>query len=260
MRADATKATGTLSKAEGSATLAIGSYSHAEGSNTQATDTATHAEGQFSVAGAPYAHAEGDSTQATGQSSHAEGAGTLALGIAAHAEGNSSRVDGNYGHARGEYASAPRRAQSSQAAGRFAAAGDAQTIGLIARLSTTDATPGVLVGDGTGSPTVAGGNINVLTIALNRAHQFRVSVVARRSDVSGDTAGWVFTGLVARGSSGNAAIVGTTLGNSWGAAGAAAWDAAVSVDTTDQYLKVTVTGEAAKTIRWVATITTTEVG
>jgi hypothetical protein len=38
-----------------------------------------------------------------------------------------------------------------------------------------------------------------------------------------------------------------------------AWDAAVTVDTTNGALQVTVTGELSKTIRWVATVITSEV-
>lgn len=38
-----------------------------------------------------------------------------------------------------------------------------------------------------------------------------------------------------------------------------AWDAAVSADTTNGSILIQVTGEAAKTIRWVAVVQTVEV-
>jgi hypothetical protein len=37
-----------------------------------------------------------------------------------------------------------------------------------------------------------------------------------------------------------------------------AWDATVTADATNGALKVTVTGEAAKTIRWVASVAATQ--
>lgn len=291
MRADATKATGILAHVEGNGGTASGNYSHAEGdtgiasaafthvegtgctasssgahaegNSTTASGSQSHAEGYITTAGGASSHAEGQTTSASGNSSHAEGINTTASGTYSHAEGDSCIAGGSTSHAQGAYASAPRYLQSSQGAGQFATTGDAQAATFVASRQTTDATATVLTFNQSGAITLTGANTNVLTIPINRAHQFTVNVVARRSDVSGDTAGWEFRGLVSRGSSGNAALVGTTLGSSWGAAGAAAWDVTLSVNTTDatnNYLVITVTGEAAKTIRWVARIDTVEVG
>jgi hypothetical protein len=285
-----TTASGTRSHAEGSGTNASASYSHAEGSGTTASGSASHAEGQNTLASDATAHAEGHSTQATGTYSHAEGFSCVASGSTSHAEGGSSTAagtgshaegystangtyahsegyatiaGGNYSHASGNQGVASRLAQRAQGGVLFAVAGDGQANAFVAGISTTDATPAVLTFNASATKTLTGAATNVLTIPVNRAHQFRVSVVARRSDVSGDTAGWVFEGLAARGSSGDAAFVGTVDGRAWGAAGAAAWDVTLTVNTgdaTNNYLAVTATGEAAKTIRWVATIETTEVG
>lgn len=62
-----------------------------------------------------------------------------------------------------------------------------------------------------------------------------------------------------------AAIVGTVQGAGVPGAnnrdsGAAAWSVAVTADNTDKYLKIAVTGEADKTIRWVAKVDLVEVG
>ena len=43
-------------------------------------------------------------------------------------------------------------------------------------------------------------------------------------------------------------------------AGAATWSVAVTADATNNRLAITVTGEADKTIRWVATVEMAEVG
>lgn len=191
---------------------------------------------------------------------------TTTVGTRAHAEGDTTDASGYASHAQGAYAAATRYGQDAQAGQRFTTAGDAQHNTFSASCVTTNATPKLATFNQDGSGTAAlnppGGAANVLTIPVNRAHQFRVSVVARRSDVVGDTAGWSFEGLIGRGS-GSAAFVGTVDGRAWGAAGAAAWDVTLTVNTTDatnNYLAVTVTGEAAKTIRWVARIDTVEVG
>lgn len=257
-------ASGDDSHAEGWGTTASGAEAHAEGQSTTASNSGSHAEGFTTTASGTYAHAEGYTTTASANGAHAEGQSTTASGTGAHAEGDHCVASGNSSHAQGLYAAATRYGQHAQAAGGiFVAAGDAQTSTFVASRSTTDATVSQLIFNGGTSATLTGTNANVLTIPVNRAHQFRVSVVARRDDVSGDAAGWAFSGLVARGSSGSAALVGTLDARAWGSAGAAAWDVTVSVDTSDStnnYLAVTVTGEAAKTIHWVARIETVEAG
>jgi hypothetical protein len=245
--------------------VASGLYAHAEGFNTKATYQYAHASGRNSVSSGYCSYAQGDAATANTDAAHAEGSGTTASGIASHAEGSSCVASGTNSHAQGAYAVASRRGQHAQGMVYFSAAGDAQANTFMTGALTTDATPLPLYFYSTDtSATLTGANTNVLTIPVNRAHQFRIGVVARRSDVSGDAAGWTFTGLIARGSSGNsAAFVGTTQVQTWGTSSAAAWDVTVSIDTTDatnNYLKIVATGEAAKTIRWVARIETVEVG
>lgn len=258
------RATGYLAHAEGQSTTASGGEGpHAEGKSSTASGNASHAEGVSTVASGNASHAEGDSTFATANLSHAEGYGSAAQATAAHAEGNSSSASGYCSHAEGMQSLAGRYAQDAKAAGYFTTTGDAQASRFVARRITTDAVAAILTFDGGAAATLSGANTNVLTIPINRAHRFRVDVVARRSDVSGDAAGWEFTGLIVRGASGNATFVNAVDGKAWGSNGAMPWDVTLSIDTTDvtnNYLKVTATGEAAKTIRWVATISTTEVG
>jgi hypothetical protein len=255
-------ATGDYSHAEGYSSTAVGNYSHAEGNSTITSSNAAHAEGNACYATDQYAHAEGTGSQAQAMAAHAQGMGTTASATASHSEGWNTTASGNYGHAQGVDAVASRHAQHAQAAGRFTAVGDAQACSFVAHRQTVDATPVALTFDG-GAVVLSGAGANVLTVPVDRAYQFRVSAVARRSDVSGDAAGWEFRGLIARGPAGNnAAIIGAPVGSSWGSAGAAAWDVALSVNTADatnNYLVITATGEAGKTIKWVARIDTVEV-
>lgn len=258
-----TQASNAFAHAEGDSTTASGGSAHAEGSATIASGANSHAEGTGTWAQASNAHAEGNGSQATGAAAHAEGSNCFATGASSHAEGNLSQANGQTSHAQGWQALASRIGQDAQAAGQFAAAGDAQSNVFVAHRQTTDATASTLFFDGGTTATLTTEATNVLTVPVNRAHQFRVEVIARRSDVSGDAAGWEFCGVIVRGSSGNAAFAGTVQGQAWGTAGAAAWDVTLAIDTsnaTNNYLAITVTGLAAQTIRWVATITTTEVG
>ena len=95
-----------------------------------------------------------------------------------------------------------------------------------------------------------------LTLANNRTFAFKILVAARRTDASENDA-WEFTGLIHR----DANAASTTLGPlQENHIGSTAWGVSVDADTTNGSLRVRVTGEAAKTIRWVATIQTAEVG
>lgn len=209
------------------------------------------------------AHAEGQSTQATNTNAHAQGQSTTASAQNAHAEGQSTLASGYCSHAEGRSAVASRYTQRAKGSGTFSGGGDAQQ-NTFTLLGTTTAAVAVILTADAGAVTLTPlAFANVLTITADRAHRFQLDVVARRSDVSADAAGWEFKGLIVRGSSGNAAFAGAVQAQAWGTTGAAAWDVAVTIDTTDaadNYLKVAVTGVAAQTIRWVATLTTTEVG
>jgi hypothetical protein len=77
-------------------------------------------------------------------------------------------------------------------------------------------------------------------------------VVGRRTDSGSEVAGYDLRAVIKRGANAaSTAVVGsatqTVLGED-----SAAWDAALGVDTTAGGPKVTVTGEAGKTIKWTA--------
>ena len=242
-------------------------YARAEGFGTTASGSAAHAEGQAGVANSQASHAEGMSSNAFATAAHAEGNLTAAYGLNAHSEGDNCSAIGNSSHAQGVYAGPRILGQDAIGAGSFTGTpGDAQATTLALRALSTGAAGVTLTSNGAAAApdATAPSSPNVLLIPVSRAHTFTISVVARRSDVSGDVAGWVFTGLVSRGSTGDAVIAGNVHVQTWftGAA-AGAWDVTLTIDNTsatNNYVKITATGEAAKTIRWVARIHTSEVG
>lgn len=253
---------GSYSAAFGLNCRASGAQSFAVGDSTQASGNGSHAEGIMTTASGGYSHAEGHSTTASGGYSHAQGASTTAASWYAHAEGAGSTAAADLSRAEGDQAYAGRWAQRSRSAGRFSAQGDAQVSQWVAKASTTTATATTLFFVGT-APTLTGTTTNVLTVPASRAFTVQIRTVARRTDAQGEMAGFTWTGLVGRDSTGNARIIGTPAVQGWADTGAAGWTLAVSINTTDatdNYLQITATGEAGKTIRWVAGIEATEVG
>lgn len=253
---------GVNSHAEGQGTTASGTQSHAEGSSTLASGHSSHAEGSGTQATASSTHAEGSTTQATEVGAHAEGQETVASGNNSHAEGYYTTASSGASHAEGAYALANRWAQRARAGWQFAAKGDAQVGELVLLKRTTDATASVLTA-WDGAVTLTGPSVNVLTLLASRAFQLKVSTVARRTDVQGEMAGFTWEGLVGRDSVGSARIIGAAVTNKWGDATVTdAWTIGVSINTTDatnNYVAVTATGAAGKTIRWVARMEWVEV-
>lgn len=153
--------------------------------------------------------------------------------------------------------------QYAKGINQFSSLGDAQISNFVMKQETIDAIPVVLVSY-SGAIQFTGDAINVWTLPTNRVHKFRIDVGARRTDVAGEAAGWEFSGLVARDATGDPYFVGTVEGRAWGTTNAAAWDVTVSIDTTtdvnNPFLAITATGEAGKTIRWVASLNVVEVG
>jgi hypothetical protein len=131
--------------------------------------------------------------------------------------------------------------------------GAQQSATLVLGRQTTDATATVL----RSNPSAAGTS-NQVILPNNSAYFFQGQVVAGVTG-AGDTKGWTVEGVIKRGA--NAAstvLVGSTVMSSYGDAGAVTWVVALTADTTNGGLAITVTGQAATTIRWVAQIRTTE--
>jgi len=132
--------------------------------------------------------------------------------------------------------------------------GVSQTSLLILGKETTNATATVITSDGG-----AASGTNQVILPNNSAYYFRGEVIAGVTG-AGNTAAWTIEGAIKRGSGvGTTAIVGTVIINrTTYDSGASGWSIAVTADTTNGGLAITVTGQASTTIRWVAQVRTTE--
>lgn len=207
--------------------------------NTASADKATVAGGSANVA-------SGENSAIIGGASNIASAENSAItgGSSNTASAEASTVLG------GLYGVASHYGQNAHASGRFSVAGDAQTSVLVARIQTTDATPAEMFLDGSGVR---------LTLADDTTWCFSILLVARRTDVNGEGAGYKLEGVIDRNVGvATTALVGTVTTTVL-AEDSAAWDAAVTADTANGSLLITVTGEAAKTINWTARIELAEV-
>lgn len=120
---------------------------------------------------------------------------------------------------------------------------------------TTNATPTVI------SATGAGGTGAAAQIILpnDSTFMFTATIVARRTNADNESAAYRLEGCIDRNTNAaSTALVGTVT-KTVIAEDTAAWDVAITADTTNGGLTITVTGEASKTIKWVAQIETVEV-
>lgn len=133
--------------------------------------------------------------------------------------------------------------------GNFATAGDAQTIQVMSRNTTTNATLTELFVDG---------STQRLVMPNNSAWTFTIRVVGRRTDATGGWAMYTFNGGSKR--DGSAATI-TLEGSSRTIIdeSAGALDCTIAADTTNGSINIRVTGIAAQTFRWVATTEITQV-
>ncbi len=170
----------------------------------------------------------------------------------------SSVLGGYYSIASGNYSAvlggmrglANKHGQRAFASGRFSANGDAQGSLLVARAQTTNAVQTEMFLDGAAAR---------CTIASDTTWLFRVGVVARRTDSDGESAGWVFWGLIDN-NAGTTALAGDGVFNQpFVQKDDADWEVDVDADDANDALRIRVTGEAGKTINWVATIWLAEV-
>jgi hypothetical protein len=131
-----------------------------------------------------------------------------------------------------------------------------QTHRVLLATQTTSAAGSIATSDGA----VASSN-NQLILGNNTAVYIKGRVIAGVTG-GGNTKAWTFEGALKRGANAAAtSIVGTIATNVIAAdAGASTWTIAITADTTNGGVTVTVTGQAATTIRWAAEIQATEIG
>jgi hypothetical protein len=203
--------------------------------------------------------ATGTSSIALGNLAKASINDAIAFGNLASASGNGSVAIGNQvsatnigSFAMGAYALSDVQSKAAYSGVRFNSTGDAQTGKLVLVGSTTDATPKVLTSNN-GTATFN----TQLRVNNDTTIVFSILLVARRTDVNNESAGYKFEGVIDN-NAGTTALVGTVTKTVL-AEDTAAWDANVTADNSNGCLAITVTGEAGKTIYWVATCWTSEV-
>ena len=227
---------GYLSQSTGTYSVALGGSNNiANGVRSVAIGGgANDALGSNSVAlGGSFNDATGDHSFALGQSCVASATNSYALGYQAN-----SAIIGKY----------------CFSSGRFGTDQFAQQGTLVLRVSPFGATPTELTTNG-----LAASTDNKLILQNNSAHAFTGLVVARQRAANGTaSAAWKIEGLIRRESSAATttlvASTVTVIDNTPG------WAVALSADTTNGGLSITITGGASTNTRWVATVQTSEVG
>ena len=153
--------------------------------------------------------------------------------------------------------------QQAQAAGVFTSVGDAQTSQMVARKATTDATPTVMTLDGAALASTNAITVNSTSTGTYSATAYEVTVIAMKQGSTADFGRWKFEGIITKGSNavsttkqtGEVAATPQLLGT----ASSTPWACATSADTTNGALSITVTGQSATNINWVANVRLTEV-
>ncbi len=218
------------SVASGVGNTVAGYYSFAAGNTNAASDN--------------YATAIGDQNTASGYN-------TLALGGRNTASGNYASVPGGY------QALASTHGKLAFTGGTFTAIGDAEYGLTVLRRTTTLA--------GTARLTAAGGAAgaaNIVSRGNNRAFMMKVHIVATNTTVP-HTKGLIaeYPVLIRRGEAAATTVVADYMQLVY-LADASIQDAviAISADTGNGGLNVTVTGSSTIDLRWVATVQSVEVG
>jgi hypothetical protein len=145
-------------------------------------------------------------------------------------------------------------------AGRFSSNGDAQSGEFVLRRQTSDATATRLTADGS-----APGSQNSISPPNSGSYLCRLMVLARQTGGSagttGDSAGWTTEVLVKRGANAAATVLlggNASIASTLNDTAASAWRLGLAADTTNGGITVTVTGEANKSINWVARVLSVE--
>jgi hypothetical protein len=207
--------------------VAIGGRSYASASNSISICSSYGSFGNVS---------SGGNSITLGDGNTASGIGSVAWGYGANA-----RIYGKQVWAGGSF-------------GNTNAEGSSQTGLIVLRWATTTATAAVMTSNNASASTD-----NQVILPNDSTFIFSGQLVARNTGSDTDSMVWEFSGGIRRGTfSSTTTLIGTPIITLIASDGSA-WTVALTADTTNGGLAVTVTGEAAKTIRWVATVRTTEV-
>jgi hypothetical protein len=249
---------GSTGSASGSQSFIAGGTSNTAGganafigggdSNTASSSGAFVGGGSTNIASGLYGFIGGGNSSTSSSTNSFVGGGASNLANAS----NSSVVGGAYGSTRLIVGNTVAPASITPIAG---AAGVTQSAILVLGVQTTDATATILR-----SNTSAATTTNQVILPNNSAYVFQGTCIANVTGGS-TTSGWKYEGVIKRGANAAsttlvAAVTPTVIAQDLAAA---TWVLAITADTTNGGIAVTVTGAAATTIRWVSRIETTEV-
>jgi len=224
------------------------------------------ASSSYAIAIGKNAYANGSYSVAIGGSAPIAGSfGAISLGYDTVSNGTYATVLGNRSTATaqssvalGTYAKSDIQGKLAYSSERFGLTGDSQAGLFVLRCDTTDATPEKLQTTA-GSQSV--GSTNQVVLPNDSVFGFTGTVIAREnSSQTDDFAVWEIKGGAVRGANAASTTLGSyNINKISESTGAANWSIALSADTTNGAVAITVTGEASHSIRWVATVNTTEV-
>ena len=144
------------------------------------------------------------------------------------------------------------------------ATGNAQHMTVVGRMQTTTATATEigLAGAGTNAELRSLTPTGFIILTLNSTYIFDCNIVARKSPTGTDYSAWNLRFCINQeANAASTALVGTPVLTLIGqTAGASAWTAAVTADTTNGRPAIKVTGAASTTINWVMDARVTKVG
>lgn len=177
----------------------------------------------------------------------AQGINSIALG-----EGAQTAVAAVDSLAIGNQSLARLQGSVMQASGRFASAGDAQAGRYLLRTNTINGIPTEVFIDGTAG-------ILRLVLPDDSTWTYKITVTGHRTDASNGHAGYTAAGVIYRASGVNTTSLQGSPNKVALAESNPSWDINISADPVNGSLKITVTGETGKTIRWVVLVETVEV-
>jgi hypothetical protein len=272
-------AIGRNSYSNGQYSTVVGPYSNATGTYSNAFGHNAISVGQdSSVIGRGYASgtdsfaaaiadntstygATGANSVAIGQQAKASGLRAVAIGYSALATATRSYALSAYGNATQAYGATLFGARAASSVQGKAAYGPAYLVGqgevqggmLVCTVQTTDATASTLTTTNDSASTT-----NQVILPNNSAYFFSGTIIARQSAATGtDVGAWEIKGAIRReANAASTVLVKSTIDDFNVPTG---WVVALTADTTNGGLAITVTGAAATNIRWVATINTSEV-
>ena len=176
------------------------------------------------------------------------GTNSIALG-----EGAQTTVTAPDSLAIGMYSVARIQGEIAQANGRFSTNGDAQAGRYLLRNTTIDATLTELFVNGTSV-----GGIR-LVLVDNSMWTFKITISAHRTDLDDGRAGYTAAGVIYRGSGAATTAIQGSVQKTVLAESNPIWDININADAVNGSLRVRVTGETGKQIRWVALVETVEI-